>query len=256
MAKPIKQRMADGEQFNGCFVELFSPIAAEIVCGAGYDSIMIDLEHGPGSYTDAVAMMQAAGQYGCMTLIRTSSASVTDIKRTMDIGPDGIMVPMVNTADQAEQVVKSCHYAPRGFRSSAKPIIRATGYGDRADDYERYLVEDFLLIVQIESAEAADNVEAIAGVDGIDMLFVGPYDLSCSLGIPGLFDDELFNRTLERIEKAARDAGKLLGIIPIPGRDAARQFANGHNLVITGTDTMLLKAAALDDVVNANRSKI
>jgi 2-keto-3-deoxy-L-rhamnonate aldolase RhmA len=250
----IKQRLNSGERLNGCFIEMFSPIAAEIVAGSGYDTVLIDLEHGPGSYTEAIAMMQAVHQYHCPAIIRSTSATTGDIKRTLDIGPQGIMVPMINTRQDALDVISDCHYAPMGRRSSARPIIRATEYGNSADDYERYLAEDFLLIVQIESAEAVQNVEQIAAVDGVDMLFIGPVDLSASLGKMGDYESDQFNRAFEKTVLAAGDAGKLLGTIPIPGRDAAHLYGQGFDLVLSGCDSMLLKSAAEENVGEMNRA--
>ncbi len=250
----IKKKMQSGERLNGCFIEMFSPIAAEIVALSGYHSVLIDLEHGPGSYTEAISILQAVNQHRCPAIIRSTSAISGDIKRSLDIGPQGIMVPMVNSAQEAKDVVSDCLYAPVGRRSSAKPIIRATRYGNSADDYERYMTEDFLLIVQIESADAVDNVAGIAAVDGVDMLFIGPVDLSASLGKMGDFKSDRFNQAFNKIITAAGDHGKLLGTITFPGHEAAQLYEKGFGLVVSGCDSMLLKSAAEQDVDTSTRA--
>jgi len=245
----LKNNLQNGEIINGCFIEMFSPIATEIVASSGYDFILIDLEHGPGSYTDAIAMMQAANQFNCPSIIRSCSSDTTDIKRTMDIGPQGLMVPMVNTKNEVLDVINACHYAPKGIRSSAKPIIRATNYGDSADSYEDYLVKDFLLMAQIESKEGLDNVEDIAAVHGIDMLFIGPLDLSASLGKMGDFQSTSFKQAWQRIVSAAKDNNKFLGTIITPAWSNEDLINQGFHLMTSGTDSMLLKTAAQQDAL-------
>jgi len=127
-------------------------------------------------------------------------------------------------------------------------LLRATGYGEHVADYERYMAEEFLLIIQIESKEAVDDIEAIAAVAGIDMLFIGPVDLSASLGALGRFDRAEFIHAFERIERAVLDADKYLGAIAFADWDSKRLYSNGHHLVLSGADTLLLRGAAGRDV--------
>ena len=244
----IKQRLRSGAQLNGCWIETFSPVAAEIMAMSGYDTAMIDLEHGPGSFTEAVVMMQALTGYRCAPMIRATSADPSVIKRVLDIGPLGMMVPNVRSVEEARDVVAACRYQPEGFRGAAPALLRATGYGEHVADYERWMAEEFLLIIQIESKEAVADIEAIAAVDGIDMLFIGPIDLSASLGALGQFDREEFVQAFETIEQAILDAGKYLGAIPFANWGSERLYRNGHHLVLSGADTLLLRKAAGRDV--------
>ncbi|MDH3466359.1 MAG: aldolase/citrate lyase family protein, partial [Gammaproteobacteria bacterium] len=230
MSTSPRTRLQRGERLNGCWIEAFSPITAEIMAASGYDTAMIDLEHGPGSFIDAIAMMQAVGNRGCAPLIRVGSADKVTIKRTLDIGPAGIMVPDVRSVIEAEAVVSACRYAPAGNRGAAPAIIRAADYGRDVEAYSNWMQSEFLLICQIESRHAVEDIEQIAAVDGIDMLFIGPADLSGSLGAFGRFDTDEFIAAFERIERVTLDAGKWLGTIPIPGWSAERLFANGHHL--------------------------
>lgn len=249
----IKKRLRNGECLNGCWVQMFSPIATQILATSGYDMAFIDLEHGPGSYTEAISMMQAltlkTSGYGCAPMIRTSSSDIVDIKRSLDIGPEGIMIPNVRNAEEAKSVVEATRYGPAGNRGAAPRIIRASGYGTDVDRYAEFMANDFLLIAQIECEEAVDDIENIAATEGIDMLFIGPSDLSASLGAIGDYESKKFNDAYNRIEEVTLKADKLLGTIPLPNRDPKHLFNSGHTLVLAGTDSLLLQASANADVV-------
>ena len=248
----IKQRLKDGEKLNGCWLEMFSPIAAEIVALSGYDTALIDLEHGPGSCYQGIQMMQAIAlpdrEPGCAGLLRTSSSNTADIKRALDTGPEGIMVPDVRSVEEAEHVVAACRYGPAGYRGAAPGIIRGSAYGTRLSDYPAFMEKEFLLIIQIESLEAVNAVDRIAAVDGVDMLFIGPNDLSGTLGELGNYATGSFREAFGRIEQAATSAGKFLGTIPFPGWSAQTLFRSGHQLVISGADSTLLLEAAKADI--------
>ena len=233
---------------------MFNPIAAEIVAMSGYDTAFIDLEHGPGSYTEAISMMQAVSvgnnknKYDCAPMIRVSSSNIVDIKRALDIGPEGIMVPNVRNVEEAQRTVEACHYGPEGNRGAAPRVIRASRYGERMSDYADYMAKEFLLIAQIETEQAVNQIDEIAAVEGIDMLFIGPSDLSASLGAIGDYESKKFNNAFDRIEQATLAAGKLLGTIPLPNRNPKQLFEAGHTLIISGCDTLLLQQAAVQDV--------
>jgi len=251
----IKQRLAAGERLHGCWVESFSPLMTEIVAQSGYDAVMLDLEHGPGGVMDAVALLPVIAAHGCAPLIRVSSGDVDAIKKAMDIGPAGLMVPNIRTAEQARQVVAACRYGPQGVRGAAPALVRASGYGRNLDSYLQRVEQGFLLIGQIESARGVENIEAIAAVEGLDMLFIGPADLSASLGALGDFTGGRFTGAFSRLERAILAAGKWLGCIPFQARDAARLYRDGHHLVLSGVDTLLLRQAAEADVAALNRSR-
>ena len=155
------------------------------------------------------------------------------------------MVPNVRSAQEARDVVAACRYGPDGFRGAAPALLRATGYGEHVTDYEQWMAEEFLLIIQIESKEAVEAIDDIAAVEGIDMLFIGPIDLSASLG---QVDSAEFIKAFEKIEQSVLAAGKYLGSIPFGNWDSARLYGNGHHLVLAGADTLLLREAAGRDV--------
>jgi len=246
--RPIKERLRSGARLNGCWIESFSPIAAEIMAMTGYDTAMIDLEHGPGGCLEAVSIMQAIHNQACAPLIRATSANMADIKRILDIGPSGIMIPNIRSHIEAQEAVAACRYGPEGTRGAAPGIIRGTGYGKDVSGYIEWMQNEFLIIGQVESASAVGQIDEIAGVDGLDMVFIGPADLSASLGALGNFDSEKFISAFEVIERSTLAAGKWLGTIPFPGWDANRLYGNGHHLVISGVDTLLLRQAAENDL--------
>ncbi len=249
-----KQRILDGEKLAGCWISMFSNIAAGIMADAGYDVAMIDLEHAPGGLIDSIAMMQAVESHGCQPLVRSSSSNIVDIKRILDIGPMGIMVPDIRNANHAAEVIRHCRYSPRGDRGAAPGYIRATGYGGtegrarNGKEYMRFMDEDFLIILQIESAEAVENINEIVKVEGIDMILIGPADLSASLGSLGDFASEKFQQAMATVETETLKAGLSLGTIPFGSWSAERLYRSGHQLVISGADTMLLAAAAKEDL--------
>ena len=252
----IKQMLHSKKRLNGCWIETFSFVAAEIMAMSGYDVAMIDLEHGAGSYLDAVSMMQAVRNHGTAPLLRVESTEPAVIKRALDVGPDGLMVPNIRTAQEARDVVAACRYGPEGIRGAAPGIIRATGYGRDMSDYLEWMQNDFLLMGQVESSQAVEEIEGIALVDGLDMVFVGPSDLSASLGALDNFDSIVFTQALEKIEQATLAAGKWLGTIAFPGWNAGRLYKNGHSLVLSGVDTLLLRRAAEADVAELRNQAV
>lgn len=252
----LKPRLQAGERLHGCWVEAFSPVMTEIVAQSGYDIAMIDLEHGPGGVMDAVRQIQVIAGHECAPLIRVSSGDSNVIKKAMDIGPAGLMVPNIRTAREAREIVAACRYGPRGVRGAAPSLVRASAYGRNLDRYLASVDDELLLIGQIESREGARNINEIAAVEGLDMLFIGPADLSASLGALGDFSSDEFVSTFSGLERAVLDSGRWLGCIPFHDWDARRLYKNGHHLVLSGVDTLLLRDAAEADVANLNRDKV
>lgn len=249
-----KQRILAGEKLTGCWISLFSPLSAEIMAQAGYDVAMIDLEHGPGGLLEAIAMMQAVESHGCSPIIRASSSNIVDIKRVLDIGPMGIMVPNVRNAEEARSVIAHCRYAPEGDRGAAPGYMRAMGYSGfggcarNGKEYSAFMKEDFMLILQVESANAVEEIDSIVSTEGIDMVFVGPADLSASLGNLGGFNSQDFQQAIARIESETLKAKTSLGTIPFSNWTAERLYQTGYQLVISGADAMLLASAAKKDL--------
>lgn len=254
----IKQRLIKGEKLAGCWATLYNTLTADIIATAGYDFAMIDFEHGAGGYLDAIPIMQVLEGKGCPPIIRTGSSNIVDIKRALDIGPCGIMVPNVRNAAEARDVVAHCRYAPEGDRGAAPGFTRATGFGSASmsiDEYAAFMRDDFLLIVQIESKQAVEDLENIVAIDGIDMIFIGPADLSASLGKLGDFTSTVFRDAVARIESVANASEVFLGAVPFGDWSPAQQFKKGYQLVVGSSDVKLLVTAATQDHEDLERAK-
>ncbi len=259
MSDCLKSRMRAGSAVVGCWINLFDGLASEIIGKAGYDFAMIDLEHGPGDVMAAISVMQALGP-DCPALARVPGNDAVWVKRVLDAGAQGVMVPSVNSRDEAQAAAAACHYAPRGVRGMAAVIARAANYGADWKDYVRRIEDEVLAICQIETGTAVANVADIAAVADVDLLFVGPFDLSASMGHLGEPDHPEVRAAIAEVEATAQRAGKLLGGIATPGRSVAELVAAGYDLILQDSDLALLRdgarasAAQLRTIVAGNRT--
>ena len=246
----FKQRCKSNPPQIGCWLNIASPLAAELMAASGYDCVLIDREHSPADMMTALAMLYAAKAAGSAVLLRVPANDPAEIKRAADIGVDGIMVPQVESAADAERAARAAYYPPAGQRGVAPSVIRASGFG-RNGSYLAQAAQQMLLMCQIETARGADAVAEIAAVPGVDLLFVGPYDFSAGLGHPGEPDHPAVRRRIEAIEQACREAGVPVGGIPTPGRSARELIEAGYALVLSGSDVAFLRdgaAAQLKDL--------
>jgi 4-hydroxy-2-oxoheptanedioate aldolase len=211
---------------------------AEILGYAGMDFLLLDHEHGQGSIDDAIGQLRAIKGTDCVGVLRVPSNDHIYIKRALDAGVGGIMVPNVNNAEQARHVVDSCKYAPAGIRG-AFGGMRAMNYGFNPGYYETCF-ENTLVAVQVENAGAIDNIPEIAAVEGIDVIFIGPRDLSATLGKLNQFDDPVVRGQIDRAAEAILAAGKLLGSTAASGKVAKEMAARGYRFIIPGSDVGLL----------------
>ena len=185
-----------------------SPAVAEILADAGFDWLFIDGEHGPLETGDILAILQAVGdRIAC--IVRVPGAEEVPIKKVLDLGAEGIIVPQVNTVEQAASVVRYARYSPAGSRGVG--LSRAHGYGMRFEQYLETANEQIAVIVQAEHVLAVENIESIVKVEGIDAVLVGPYDLAASLGKMGRIDDPAVTDAIEHVSKTCQAAGIPLG---------------------------------------------
>ena len=248
---PLNAKLASGESTMGCWSHLASPIAAEIVALAGYDFIVIDHEHGPGHYLDATAILQAVSATDVATFIRVPWNDPVHLKRTLDTGVDGVIVPYVRNAEEAKRAVDACFYPPRGTRGMAHVLCRASDYGLKMDEYADSLHDNLTIACMVETPEGVKNAAEIAAVDGLSMVFIGPFDLSTSMGIAGQFEHPAFRAALSEAEAAAKEAGKLLGSIATHVDDVAALRERGYDFIVSSSDLLLLRDAACQDVRGA-----
>jgi 2-dehydro-3-deoxyglucarate aldolase/4-hydroxy-2-oxoheptanedioate aldolase len=241
MLTDFKTRLIRGEAFVGVFLCLPSPESAEIFAELGYDWLIIDTEHGPFDVLTAQRMLQAVGRR-CPCVVRVPSWEEVWIKKALDIGAAGVLVPLVNTPAIAGRVAAAARYAPEGTRGMGG--ARAHRYGVGFQDYVARANREIAVIVQAEHIEAVAHIEAIAAVPGIDAIFVGPYDLSASMGRPGRIQDPEVQAAIRRVRDAALAAGRKLGIYctdPESARDFMRQ---GYTLIGMSTDLNYLTQSA------------
>ena len=241
--KSFKHRCKSEPPLIGCFLNLASPLVAELVVSSGFDCVLIDREHSPADLMTALGMLHAVGAAGGAVLMRVPANDPAEIKRAVDIGIDGIMIPQIESAEDARRAATAAYYPPAGRRGLAPGLIRASQFGQDAS-YVASASERLLLMCQIETARGADAVNEIADVPGVDMLFVGPYDFSADLGHPGEPDHPVVRQRIEEIEHACRSAGVAIGGIPTPNRSASDLIDAGYAIVLSGSDVGFLRDGA------------
>ncbi len=245
--KAFRDRVLAGERLAGTWLGMGSSIAAEVAAHSGLDWVLVDTEHGIGEHEALVPQLQAVSGHDCAGIVRVSDNDPTRFKRVLDLGANGVMVPWIRSVEEAEAVVSATRYPPRGIRGAAS-ITRATSYGNRpfAEALSR-AHEETLVIIQIERREALDSVEEIAAVEGVDVLFVGPLDLSVSMAIPQQVDEPVFNEALERVAAAAKAHGKAAGILVMDAMQLAKVKGMGYSFIAMGADAGILARGMRDN---------
>jgi 4-hydroxy-2-oxoheptanedioate aldolase len=244
----VKARLRAGQAAYGLFHGFASPLVAELLGLVGYDFVLIDGEHGPGDVMTHLAQIQAIQATPAMAMLRVAVNDPTHFKRALDIGVEGVMVPNVSSAEEAASAVAACRYPDRGKRGFAAPILRAANFGLATEEYVAKAADELLIAVQIETLAGAANAAEIAAVDGVDIVFIGPNDLSGDLGALGRFDHPDFVNAVAAIEAGVKSAGKVLGCLPYPGADVAELHRRGHRFITSGADIALLREAALAQI--------
>jgi 2-dehydro-3-deoxyglucarate aldolase len=224
----------------GTWITLGHPAIPEIFASSGFDWLAIDLEHSAITLGEAEELIRIIDLKNVIPLVRLSSNNAEQIKRVMDAGAHGVIVPMVNNACQAAQAVAAVKYPPIGTRSFG--LARAQGYGTSFEKYQQWQKENSIVVVQIEHVEAVENLAEILKVPGVDAYFVGPYDLSGSLGVPGQFDHPDFLQAMQKIKQIGAKSGKPGGrhiIEPDPSLLEAA-IREGDQFIAYSLDTRML----------------
>lgn len=243
----FKTAITSGQTKLGLWLSCASGYTAEIAAGAGYDWLLIDGEHAPNDVPTLLAQLQAIAPYDSHGVVRPVNGDPALIKQILDIGAQTLLVPMVDTADAARDLVSAMRYAPRGIRGVGASIARASRWG-RVDDYLQRAEDELCLLVQVETRKALDNLDEIAQVEGVDGVFIGPADLSASLGHLGDAGHPDVQATIEDAIRRIRQHGKAAGILATKPSAAKRFIECGANFVAIAVDTMLL-TQALDDAL-------
>lgn len=241
--KNLKERIRKGDTLFGCFLGLGSALTAEIMGMAGYDWTLIDLEHGAGGEREALSQLQALEHTSAATIVRVESYARQRAHRVLDLGAQGVMFPRIDNEDQALDAVAAMRYPPEGVRGVAI-ANRACGYGSSFRPYMETSGDSLVCVVQIETESSVNNVEEIAAVDGVDVLFIGPSDLSQSLGVFGEFNHPRFVSAVRSIVDAAHRYRKALGILLPKPDDFDIYHELGFRFIASGADGPLLNNAA------------
>ncbi|KAK3005521.1 hypothetical protein RJ639_016361 [Escallonia herrerae] len=250
----LKSRLNDGDTLYGLFLLSFSPTLAEIAGLAGYDFVVVDMEHGHGGVSDALPCLHALAATSTPAILRLPESNPTWAKKALDLGPQGIMFPMIDSPKLARKAVSYCRFPPKGVRGSAHTVVRASNYGIDPGYLSNY--EDELLIMcQVESEEAVKKIEEIAAVDGVDCIQMGPLDLSASMGYlwdPGNKKVREVMRSAEKgVLKTAGGSGgggAFLAGFAMPHDSPDDMRGRGYHMVSGAVDVGLFRSAAVEDV--------
>lgn len=235
----FKQCLSKGHPQYGLWLGLLDTSAAEIAATAGFDWLLIDGEHAPFDLRTILAHLQALAPYDVAPVVRCVEGDTALIKKLLDIGVQSLLVPMVETAEQAEQLVKAVRYPPQGIRGLGTSLARAARWG-QIPGYLQQANDEIYLIVQVETASALENLESIAQVEGVDAVFIGPSDLSASMGYIGDAGNPAVVSTIYQGLNKIRAAGKDAGLLCLEPSLAESYIQNGANFVGVGVDTMIL----------------
>ena len=238
--KSLKKALQENSLTIGSWISLAHPAIAEIMADAGFDWLTIDMEHSVITIREAEELIRIIDLKGKTPLVRVTSNEPNQIKRVMDAGAHGVIVPMVNSREQAEAAVRAVKYPPYGTRGVG--LARAQKYGAGFDDYMRWVEEELVVIAQIEHIDAINNLESILTTEGIDGTIIGPYDLSASMGKPGKFEDLDVLSAIARYEEISKKLNKPLGyhVVPSDYELVRARIAKGYSFVAFSADFLFL----------------
>ena len=236
----LKSKLSKGDLTIGSWITLGHPSIAEIMASAGFDWLVLDMEHSVLELSEIQTLIQVLDGKQCPSIVRLTSNHPDQIKRVMDAGATGVMIPMVKSTEDARAAVQSVYYPPRGQRGVG--LARAQGYGSSFQKYRSWLEENAVIVAMIEHVDAVNSIDEILAVDGIDAYIIGPYDLSGSMGRPGDLDHPDVQSAIARVLEAGHRSGKPGGIHVIePNQDELqRRIAAGFNFLGYGLDIRIL----------------
>ncbi|MDD2217758.1 MAG: aldolase/citrate lyase family protein [Eubacteriales bacterium] len=243
MSNKVKEMIKKGERPLGTFFSLGSTSTMECLGYTGVDYAIIDMEHSSIDKDKCTDLIRAAELGGVTPFTRIADVSHSEIQKAIDAGSRGLIVPCIRTVDEVKAAVSYAKFTPIGNRGFGP--VRCDGWGAMSGKlglagFMSYCNDNVLVLPQCETRECLENIEEIARLDGVDGIFIGPFDLSISLGVPRKFDDPIFKDALERILKACRDAGKFSFVFVVNVNAAKERFAQGFDSVACGVDSMIL----------------
>lgn len=237
----FRNRLRNRDTLIGTIVSSTDPANAEVLAECGFDWLFIDAEHGPYETTDLLPILRAV-DHRIPCIVRVPASDEIVIKKTLDIGATGIIAPQTNTVEQVEKVVRYCRYAPQGSRGVG--LSRATNYGLGLTEYVGSANDSVAVIVQAEHIEAVENIEEIVKVEGVDGIFIGPYDLSASMGRMGEVDAPEVVDAIKHVTKVCHSVEMPLGIFGVTAESVQPYLDQEFSLIVAGVDTLLMAQAA------------
>jgi 2-keto-3-deoxy-L-rhamnonate aldolase RhmA len=250
----FRKALLENELSLGAWVQIGNPSVGEIFARSGFDWVCVDLEHGIIDLESMANIFRAIDKYDCVPVARLPYNDPIWIHRVLDAGAGGLIIPMVNSAEEAERGVREAKYPPTGTRGFG--YSRANSHGVDFDEYIASANEDIAIVAQIEHKDAIREIDAILAVDGVDGVFIGPYDLSGSMGIPGQFDAPEMVAAMKKYLAACASAGKCAGThIVRPNEDnIAAAVADGYKLIALGVDTVFLDEMSRNSIAAAREA--
>jgi 2-dehydro-3-deoxyglucarate aldolase/4-hydroxy-2-oxoheptanedioate aldolase len=247
----FKERVRDGDVTLGTFLNLGSALVAEVCALSGFDWLLVDLEHGAGGEEGLVGQLLAGAAHNVPVLVRVESAERIRVGHALDLGVAGVMYPRLNTPDELSTAISHLWYPPRGDRGVAS-YNRARRFGGDTRSIDD-VNDELLCVVQIETSLALSNVKEFAATPGVDVLFVGPGDLSTALGCPGQLHSEVYLEALDHVVATARDAHVGAGILVGDVDDVQAHLDRGFSFVAVASDSALLRRAAMTAARSGSR---
>lgn len=236
---PFKQALKDGRRQIGLWVSMADPYTAEICAGAGFDWLLFDGEHAPNDVPSMLAQLQAVESYPTHAIARPPIGELTIVKQYLDLGFQTLLIPLIDTAEQAQHMVRAMRYPPDGLRGVGAGSARAARW-NRVENYFKDADGQMCLLVQAETRRAIENLDAIAAVDGVDGIFIGPADLSASMGHRGNAAHPDVQAVIEDAIGRIVKSGKAAGILTSNNDWAQRYLGLGATFVAVGTDVGVL----------------
>jgi 2-keto-3-deoxy-L-rhamnonate aldolase RhmA len=243
----LKTKLKAGKKTIGAWAQLASPLTAEILSSAGFDWLMLDMEHGPGDILTLISQIQAMKGSDCVPLVRTPWNDFVVVKRILDAGAHGVLIPYVNNQVETEQAVKACKYPLDGIRGVAGSP-RAAGYGQNFGNYLQKANEEIFIMIAIETLEAVANLDGILQVKGLDGIFIGPMDLASSMGYFGNPSKPEVQSAIQSIDSKVLAAGKVLATTTGTWEQAQKLFERGYQMLMLMADGVSLASLATQKV--------
>ncbi|MFC1992578.1 HpcH/HpaI aldolase/citrate lyase family protein [Chloroflexota bacterium] len=239
---PAKEKLLGGDTIYGVFCNFYSPMIVELISHIGFDFVLIDAEHGPAGVESCENMVRAAESTDVPIFIRVAMNIRQNILRYLDIGSQGVQLPMVNTKAEAEAVVQAVKYPPQGRRGLA--AMRAADFGLKMPlkDYTEMANKETLVVVQVETMDSVKNLDEILTVEGVDVFFIGPTDLSTSMGYVGQASQPEVQDLIEKVVRKIRDAGRIAGTVAYNQEALAKAKERGFQYIVHNVIPMMAKS--------------